>query len=1058
MQTQNYKNDIAGKLYIAHSDTKRTYIFKRGSTTELSGGFRKLFRDGIIVELPEEMSHLFYNRFTKRIVKKTSIFRLDGRFKSVFQKKLDAEAINLRAHLQAYHQSEWGEIILKLITNKDLPFKLILTSGRLIGVTRELDFTSWYHMNSWLKNLINADYSSGSDNIKKMNDDSVREGFDYALISVRPIEGGCNKCNGVSQHITEKIYDNERYTFTLFNPKSQRNDCGFKCLEELLDRKLNIPHLRKKYGLTKDSMVPLDVLYNIYMDEKTACDKLLMIINEFYEEKLELENFNIILNMSFHYYIVKNVQKKKVDDICCKRGKLSLDFESRPTEEFIMIGKQRSYLLAPTICGVHYKFNREADEKYKTILFTTTREKNSSRQFIEWLGDMFNKKHKFQIVAFNGSRFDYYFLLQDLKDCELITAVPQFRGKALIGLQYLSNLFRDPNMHMTGSLSKLCESFNVEQKKLKTFELNGITLTNENLCFYKPHLSFWEFMDLQNTEPEYWSLYTNYCIHDCIALSQLWAKYCTQVNSVIEKMNPKLLSKCSVECMNTIASISLKLVTNLNVMTDESKSKWELHKNFIDNDREKYDYISLFKRGGVSHCGKPGKHRESVSSVDITSQYPTALLKAKIPSGASKWVDAYDASKHGYYHIKNLVFDESQRNFKPIAYKGGKNESLVWNHTWKPEDSIHLSSQMIKFCLETQGLLSFDVISGLVSKYYIKGYQIGFGRYVNVLFDEKAQQDVLKENKDPSYNKAFREVCKLLLNSLTGKLVENYDKYSTISYTGLENTKLRIGGVGINKEKNKPKINQFLGCGIAVYDHSKELLFRYLEHFEEKADVAIACETDSIYYPTSAEPFFINSLKEFNAQSGDEFPIAFGTHLGSIKREVQTQKPSSLPVREYCTTSSEASRKNSRDYYHNNKENISKRIKEKYANDEGHRDKCKENRKKIASREKPHVSYFLAKKFYSLYNTIEDKGQMYKIKGIPLKTIAPNGDCIKLVDIKVYEKAFKGKEQVKKFCTLNKNLYGDTSISAHYMSRTITSDNSTYEEYLVSGKKKVKIN
>jgi hypothetical protein len=133
--------------------------------------------------------------------------------------------------------------------------------------------------------------------------------------------------------------------------------------------------------------------------------------------------------------------------------------------------------------------------------------------------------------------------------------------------------------------------------------------------------------------------------------------------------------------MNTIASISLKLVTNLNVMTEECKSKWELHKNFIDNDREKYDYITLFKRGGVSHCGKPGKHRESVSSVDITSQYPTALLKAKIPSGASKWVDEYDASKHGYYHIKNLVFDESQRNFKPIAYKGEKNASLIWNHT-----------------------------------------------------------------------------------------------------------------------------------------------------------------------------------------------------------------------------------------------------------------------------------------------------------------------------------------------------------------------------------------
>ena len=104
--------------------------------------------------------------------------------------------------------------------------------------------------------------------------------------------------------------------------------------------------------------------------------------------------------------------------------------------------------------------------------------------------------------------------------------------------------------------------------------------------------------------------------------------------------------------------------------------------------------------------------------------------------------------------------DGRRKRFRPIAYKGKNGESLDWKHQWSEpatsDESIHIDSQMLEYLIDECGLLSFEVVKGLVSKKCLKGEAL-FGRYVNPLYREKARQDELKDQKSPECNVAMRE-------------------------------------------------------------------------------------------------------------------------------------------------------------------------------------------------------------------------------------------------------------------------------------------------------------
>ena len=108
---------------------------------------------------------------------------------------------------------------------------------------------------------------------------------------------------------------------------------------------------------------------------------------------------------------------------------------------------------------------------------------------------------------------------------------------------------------------------------------------------------------------------------------------------------------------------------------------------------------------------------------------------------------------------------------------------------------------MLEYIKKNSGLISYEFVRGLVSDSFVDGSTF-FKSYVDVLYKEKEMEDLYKETKDVRYNKPYREVVKLLLNSVTGKMNEDPPHYFRIKYDSKDDH--------INKvyEKNKPDLRR----------------------------------------------------------------------------------------------------------------------------------------------------------------------------------------------------------------------------------------------------------
>ena len=117
--------------------------------------------------------------------------------------------------------------------------------------------------------------------------------------------------------------------------------------------------------------------------------------------------------------------------------------------------------------------------------------------------------------------------------------------------------------------------------------LHNETISSKQLCFYQPKLNFNQFMDLQYNDKEFWNLYEQYCLYDCIALYEIWEKFTLCINDMIEKINPYILSKASLMSCSTIGSHSKKIVIELN--------KYKGKSNCYKQDIEKFCGVHYVK-------------------------------------------------------------------------------------------------------------------------------------------------------------------------------------------------------------------------------------------------------------------------------------------------------------------------------------------------------------------------------------------------------------------------------------------------------------------------------
>jgi len=639
-----------------------------------------------------------------------------------------------------------------------------------------------------------------------------------------------------------------------------------------------------------------------------------------------------------HYFPVKSweikIMKTKREQNC---GLMVVDLETRRTDEYVTIGTegesnfQKIYKLKDTITCCYLK-RYQSDVWVKYLFATEPNGKSSAEIFMDFLRQESFNRHYYKIVAHNGGNFDYYFLKDAMTKKEIEKAGFMMRGMTIMTFKFHGNEFKDTCLFMPFSLEKLCVDFKVgDQSKITEVEIQGKKYTNKQLCFYRSDLTFDEFMNLQETDKEFWKIYTKYCMMDCVSLSIIWGKFKDTTNELLSRLG----NKSNIDTFLTIGSCAMrtlqKTLKKKPILADgedgtlcmrrntaqkllfmfieysepsrkkkpaEEKPKGSETKEQVPTkvNMEKINFIRLFNVGGISHCNKPAVYTDGVVSVDIASQYPSSMRHMKVPAGASRWLEKdslYNSRFHGFYELEDLQFKEGSPVFKPICTKG--EVSLKWN-TGMTIAHSYCDSYMIKFLMKNCGLESFKIVKALVSNCEIEGKDI-FGPYVDVFYNEKMRQDSLKGK--PEYNNVVRECCKLFLNSLGGKCVEDPSKHTTLielseyeaengsvyddgSQTREYEVKI-IGGVKFAVIKSK-QINPYVALGAMIYSHSKRLIWTYA-NATGSADNIIHIETDSLYFETKYYNTFLDNIAKIPADVLIDYPCKLGSNLGNMKKE-----------------------------------------------------------------------------------------------------------------------------------------------------------------------------
>lgn len=910
---------------------------------------------------------------------------------------------------RAVHIDRVPELVeRKFIDSPHTPFVLTMKSAANPQLKTILTFKNAYHFHNWVLQRDGKIFDQGSAEATKGSagmvitwDSGPEDGalFGYVHYTAEPIAGGDSNDRKPS-----RVIKCHSYTITIAQTRSQLNNCGLQCVARLLNLTVTPLQMRKAHGLKTGEQLTIPELMAVYKTYAPA-DARPLRVHTIDTEHIDMEGEANIYHNQKHFSVITDAVHTPPQRTPKKRGLLFWDIETRAVDKksaySTIKGGGKLYHIQDAITHAVYRCYKS--DEWQSISFETNDDASSVRQFADWLrGQHFDGKH-YHCYAHNGSNFDLLFYVASLEAKDRKWYTPTMRGSSIIKLEHNGHIFLDTCCFMPSSLERLSTDYKVEVPKLSELVVDGRPLTSKQICFYKPHLPLREFMQLKHSEPEFWAAYNEYCRVDCIALSQVWLKFQANADTLTERFaeaspmhKNDIMSRACLRQSCTVGGHAQKILNALNGVknTRLMLNAYKRYSLFLDGDAEKHAFVmGHFKRGGISHCNQMGKHLSGISSVDVTSQYPTAMMNMRIPSGHSKWVTEYDATAHGFYELEDLHFDTELR-FKPVCTVGD-NGVLNWS-TGKAIDKLHADSYMIRYLQQHFGLVSFKVVKGLVSKYDVEGSEL-FGKYVSVLFAEKAKQDELKDAKSPEYNPSYRETVKLYLNAVTGKLVMDREKYAGLKSVSEEDLKTidpkdiqDINGVKYLREKAEDSLNQWVVAGVMVYSYSKRQLFDYIRCLPGNSDSVIHVETDSIYFSKRLLPAFKENLARYEGEYG----CKFGSELGSVKVEMDTPMP----------------------------------------------------------------AYFLNKKFYCVFDhSKRDKDGKPKpdfkciSKGIPSVTILDDGTDKQLLDVSIYERVFAhqpGDAPITvTFASLSRRLHGLASIRAVEQTRTINSLHcySTYE-------------
>lgn len=470
-----------------------------------------------------------------------------------------------------------------------------------------------------------------------------------------------------------------------------------------------------------------------------------------------------------------------------------------------------------------------------------------TKHLYNYIKERENDGMRFYFVSFNGANFDNFILYRELKkiDPECVKS-PFYQGNSLLNftIDGVHTMF-DLRKHLTGSLKDNCDSYKIGDNSKKEFDH---ALAQE---WYNKGVLFEKLPSTNIVE---------YNRYDVISTAILFYKYVTIMDKNLKEYGlPPTVTNPTIGGM--IYKIIIKHWEDNHIKIPIFYNKKSEIKKTVDNKKlmEIYDEILKYKTAGRVQLINGKKHIEgdNVYSMDVCSEYPyiMAVKGCLFSAGEIKTTNKYIPNKIGFYYCdidQRILKNEHGDMMKILGVKRpskSSKSSLIndWDNNEKLE-KIYISTVKINQ-LKKYGAkctLSKDekgeTLGGIYFTETISGSKL-FEPILNFM-KVKNDMDTLKAQKDERYNPALRETMKLLMNSVSGKLIEglhltkimelsggNVAKMEKKSTIGLDVIDVDNNNLTVRlkkEQKNEMRKSRPIYLGVLIYDYAQEYMYDHI--------------------------------------------------------------------------------------------------------------------------------------------------------------------------------------------------------------------------------------
>lgn len=507
---------------------------------------------------------------------------------------------------------------------------------------------------------------------------------------------------------------------------------------------------------------------------------------------------------------------------------------------------------------------------------------NVSEQLLKYMQQSIDTVYK--IITYNGSNFDNLIFYNDLVklNYENITKI-FFMGNTLLNFTMAGRHdFFDLRKHLTGSLKKNCENFKINCVSKIDFSHDKAQELYDN----------GELINYIETNDEI----KKYNIYDVVSLGLLFHRYrdgLSQIESL--KQYTSNLTK-----YKTIGGLIMRVFKDhtkannietpiLNDSKDEEINK-RLHKYYDSMINDKVaGRVELFN--GVQ------KVTNKLYSMDVCSLYPYVMSVSNVyyPTGEIIEIEKYEDKPEGLIGFFYCDIDQSYLINNDLALMYPKKTKI--ENEWDTKEiikNIFISSITIESMELNKVIVTKH--NGIYFTEKIESYKM-FEPLLHIM-NEKNKQDIYKKSNDKKqrslYNESIREVCKLLSNSLSGKLIEGlhldkteiitnrYDAYFN-NYKDVNFITMSRKNLIISHKKDKAKCmtkSKPVYIGVLIYDYARDYMYNnIIKHISRK---------NKFYTDTDSLKINEEGFKEWMKATGDKivphwkavekYDIKFKTH------------------------------------------------------------------------------------------------------------------------------------------------------------------------------------